>query len=115
MTLDRIAKRYDIDMQEWPLPSDEDVEVIVAERLTVLLETRLRERDRLEIERMQRFEPLVNDLIKSEEGRALLTMLLDDHYQQALYGPPPEPPSAPPAPGSQSERRSPRRRGRRRN
>ena len=114
MALDRVAKRYGIDMQEWPLPSDKDVEVIVAERLTALLEARLRERDRLEIERMQRFEPLVHDLSKSEEGRALLTMLLDDHYHQALYGRLPQPPSAQPAPGSQTQRQSPRRRGRRR-
>jgi ATP-dependent RNA helicase DeaD len=115
MALDRIAKRYGIDMQEWPLPSDEDVEVIVAERLTVFLEARLRERDRLEVERMQRFQPLVHDLMESEEGRALLTMLLDDHYQQALYGPLPQPPSGQPAPGSQGGRRSPRHGGRRRN
>jgi ATP-dependent RNA helicase DeaD len=113
MVLDRIAKRYGIEMQEWPLPRDEDVQTIVAERLTVLLETRLRERDRLAVERMQRFEPLVGDLIESDEGRALLTMLLDDHYQQALYGPLPQPYGAQPAPGSRSEHRSPRQRGRR--
>ena len=112
MALGRIAKRYGIEMQEWPLPSDEDVEAIVAERVTVLLEARLRERDRLQIERMQRFEPLVHDLIQSEEGRALLTMLLDDHYQKALHAPPPQPPSTQPTSGSQSERRSPRQKGR---
>ena len=114
MELSRIAKRYGIEMQEWPLPSDEDVEAIVAERVTVLLEARLRERDRLKIERMQRFEPLIHELIQSEEGRALLTMLLDDHYQQALHAPPPQPPTPQPTSGSQSERRSPRKRGRRR-
>ncbi len=113
LALDRIAKRFGIAMQEVPLPSDEDVAAIVAERLTVLLEARLRERDRLEIERMQRFEPLLHDLIESEEGRALLTMLLDDHYHQAQYGPLPQPPGAQPATGAQSERRSSRRRGRR--
>jgi len=114
MALTRIAKRYGIDMQEWPLPSDEDVEAIVAERLTVLLEAHLRDRDRLKIERMQRFEPLVHELIQSEEGRALLTMLLDDHYQQALHTPPPTPPSVQPVSGSQRERRSSGRKGRRR-
>jgi ATP-dependent RNA helicase DeaD len=113
MALDRIAKRYGIDLQEWPLPSDEDVEALVAERVTVLLEARLRERDLLKIERMQRFEPLAHDLIQSQEGRALLTMLLDDHYQQALHAPPPQPPSAPKS-SPKGERRPPRRRGRRR-
>ncbi len=114
MTLDRIAKRYAIEMQEWPLPSDEDVEAIVAERVTVMLEARLRDRDRLQIERMQRFEPLIHDLSQSEEGLALLTMLLDDHYQQTLHAPPPQPPSSQPASDSQREGRSRRRRGRRR-
>lgn len=114
MALDRIAKRYGIEMQEWPLPGDEDVEAIVAERLTALLEARLRERDRLKIERMRRFEPLVEELIQSDEGKALLTMLLDDQYQQALPAPPPEPSGAQRTSGSQGERRSSRRRGRRR-
>jgi len=113
MDLDRIAKRYTIDLQEWPLPSDEDVEAIVAERVTALLEARLRDRDRLKVERMQRFEPLIHDLIQSEEGLALLTMLVDDHYQATLHAPPPQPPSAPPAPERKPKRRSGRRRGRR--
>jgi ATP-dependent RNA helicase DeaD len=113
MALDRIAKRYGIEMQQWPLPSDEDVEIIVAERITVLLEARLRDRDRLKLERMQRFETLIHDLSQSEEGLALLTMLLDDHYQQTLHAPPPQPSGAQPTPDSQSKGRS-RRRGSRR-
>jgi ATP-dependent RNA helicase DeaD len=114
MTLDRIAKRYGIEMQEWPLPGDEDVEAIVSERVTVLLEARLRDRDRLKIERMQRFEPLIHDLSQSEEGLALLTMLLDDHYQQTLHAPPPQPPTAQPQSDSKGEGQSRRRGGRRR-
>jgi ATP-dependent RNA helicase DeaD len=114
MALDRIAKRYGIEMQQWSLPTDEDVETIVAERVTVLLEARLRDRDRLKIERMQRFEPLIHDLGQSEEGLALLTMLLDDYYQQTLHAPPPQPPSAQPTSGSRRKGRSRSRGGRRR-
>jgi ATP-dependent RNA helicase DeaD len=114
MDLQRIAKRYGIEMEEWPLPSDEDVEAIVAERVTVLLEARLRDRDRLKTERMQRFEPLIHELSQSEEGLALLTMLLDDYYQQTLHAPPPEPSAAKPKSGSQKRGRSRRRGGRRR-
>jgi ATP-dependent RNA helicase DeaD len=114
MSLERIAKRYGIEMQEWPLPTDEDVEAIVSQRVTGLLEAQLRDRDRLKIERMQRFEPLIHELIESEEGLALLTMLLDDYYQQSLHAPPPQPADEPPPPSpSQSKGRS-RRRGRRR-
>ncbi|MFC2031404.1 DEAD/DEAH box helicase [Chloroflexota bacterium] len=91
MTMNRIAKRYSIEMQEWPLPATEDVEAMVSERVTALLEARLRDRDRLKAERMKRFGPLIQDLTQSEEGMALLTMLLDDYYQQTLHAPPPQP------------------------
>jgi ATP-dependent RNA helicase DeaD len=111
MALERIAKRYSIEMDEWPLPSDEDVEAIVAERVTALLEARLRDRDRLKIERMKRFEPLIHDLSESEEGLALLTMLLDDYYQQTLHAPPPQPPTEQQAAKSKRRGKS-RRRGR---
>jgi len=114
MSLDRIAKRYGIAMQRWSLPSDEDVAEIVAERVTVLLEARLRDRDRLKSERMQRFEPLIHDLSQSEEGLALLTMLLDDYYQQTLHAPPPSLPEEQQVSKSQRQGKSKRRRGRRR-
>jgi ATP-dependent RNA helicase DeaD len=120
MTLDRIAKRYGIKMEEWPLPGAEDVEAIVSERVTVLLEARLRDRDRLKSERMERFEPLIHDLSQSEEGLALLTMLLDDYYQQTLHAPPPQPPSSgagsqqEPQAGAQKKGQSRKRGGRRR-
>jgi ATP-dependent RNA helicase DeaD len=117
MTLDRIAKRFGIDLQEWPLPSDEDVEAIVAQRVTVLLEARLRTRDRLRTERMQRFVSLVHSLSQSEEELPLLTMLLDDYYQQTLHAPLLQPPTVEPSrqvEGSGSKRSEPRQRGGRR-
>jgi ATP-dependent RNA helicase DeaD len=114
MTLGSIAKRYGIEMQEWTLPTDEDVQAIVSERVTVLLEARLRDRDRLQSERMQRFEPLIQDLQQTEEGLALLTMLVDDYYQQMLHAPPPQPPTSQPKSTSQSKRQPRRRGGRRR-
>jgi ATP-dependent RNA helicase DeaD len=114
MTLSRIAMRYSVEMQEWPLPAAEDVEAIVTERVTALLEARLRDRDRLKSERMQRFEPMIHDLSQSEEGLALLTMLLDDYYQQTLHAPPPQPPAAQPPSGSKTQGQSRRQRGRRR-
>jgi ATP-dependent RNA helicase DeaD len=110
MELDRIAKRYGIEMEEWTLPTDEDVAAIVSERVTALLEARLRDRDRLKIERMQRFEPLIHELSQSEEGLALLTMLVDDHYQQMLHALPPGSPAAQPERRPKGKGR-PRRRG----
>ena len=91
-TLSRIVKRYSIDMQEWPLPTDEDVEAVVTERLTALLEARLRDRDVLKTERSQRFVALGRELAENEDEAAIIAMLLDDYYQQVLHAPvlPPE-------------------------
>jgi ATP-dependent RNA helicase DeaD len=112
MELERIAKRYGIDMVERSMPSTEDVENIVAQRVTAMLEARLRDRDRLKLERMQRFLPLVKELGESEEGLALLTMLIDDHYQQTLHGLPAQEAVKPQSKGRTQPKS--RRRGRRR-
>lgn len=87
MTLNRIIKAFGVDIQERPLPTDADVEAVVTERLTALLEARLRERDKLATERSQRFVPLARSLAENEDESALITMLLDDYYQQALHAP----------------------------
>jgi len=90
--LQSIARYYNINMQERPLPGDEELEKVVAERVTALLEARLRARDNLQIERMRRFAPLAKSLAQTDDQLALITMLLDDYYQQSLHAPP-----APPA------------------
>jgi ATP-dependent RNA helicase DeaD len=89
-----IGKRFDIDIQERPLPTDEDVAALVSQRVIALLEARLRERDKLQVERMQRFVPLAQSLGQEEPESGLVTMLLDDYYQQTLHSKPPEPPAA---------------------
>jgi len=83
-----IASRFEINMQERLLPSDEDVETIVAQRVTALLEARLRARDTLQLERMQRFVPLAQSLANNNETPAVIAMLLDDYYQATLHAPP---------------------------
>jgi ATP-dependent RNA helicase DeaD len=86
----RIGKRFGIDLQERTLPGDDEVARVVSERVITLLEARLRSRDRLQVERMQRFLPLVRSLGESEDENGLLAMLLDDYYQEtfhALVGP----------------------------
>jgi ATP-dependent RNA helicase DeaD len=110
MDLDRIAKHFDIQMQERPLPTPADVEAVVAERVTVLLEARLRQRDKLLIERSQRFVPLGRSLAENEDESAIIAMLLDDYYQQTLHAPLPQPANSP-SPMRQG-RKGPSRRGR---
>ena len=79
-------------LQELPLPSDEDVEKVVSERIITLLEARLRTRDRLQTERMQRFLSLAQHLGETEAESNLMAMLLDDFYQETFHSPvvPPE-------------------------
>jgi ATP-dependent RNA helicase DeaD len=90
--LNRIAAHYKIEFEKRPLPLDEDVQTLVAQRLVGQLEARLRARDRLQIDRMQRFIPLANQLAGDEDGLALLTMLLDDSYHDWMHQPPELPP-----------------------
>jgi ATP-dependent RNA helicase DeaD len=81
----RIGKRFAINLEERPLPSDEDVERVVSERVIALLEARLRNRDRLQAERMERFLPLAGSLSEGKEEASLLAMLLDDFYQETFH------------------------------
>ncbi len=92
LELIRIARRFNIDMQERPIPTDSDVEQTVSERVTALLEARLRSRDKLQIERSQRFTKLGRSLAESEDESAIIAMLLDDYYQQTLHAALPAPP-----------------------
>lgn len=113
LELIRIAKRFTIDIQERPTPTDADVEQIVTERLTALLEARLRTRDKLQTERSRRFIPLGRSLSESEDESAIVAMLLDDYYQQTLHAPVPAPVTEPAPPSAHSPSQSkPRPRGR---
>jgi ATP-dependent RNA helicase DeaD len=85
----RIGRRYEIEMEERPLPTDEDVTSLVSQRVMALLEARLRDRNKLQSERSQRFAPLGRALSETEDELAIITMLLDDYYQQMLHAPPP--------------------------
>ena len=85
--LERIAREFNIPFEERTIPTDADVEAVVAERTTALLEARLRLRDKLQTERSHRFEPLARSLTENEDELSIITMLLDDYYQQTLHAP----------------------------
>lgn len=92
LRLKAVARRYDIEVEKRPLPSDDDIAAIVAERVTAVLEAKLRKLDRLVVERMRRMDPLVRHLAEDEDERRILTMLLDEHYQGLLHAVPDLPP-----------------------
>ena len=91
LNLDQIAKRFGVAFEVRELPTDDDVAAVVAERLTALLEARFRERDRLRVERSQRFVPLARQLAENDDESRIIGMLLDDYYQETLHAAPAEP------------------------
>lgn len=109
--LNRIGRAYEIDFEERPVPTDEDVQEIVAERAISLLEAKLRKRDRIETERRQRYVALARELAQDEDGSQTLAMLLDDFYEAAVH---PKTAHTPAPTKSKSDRRSGKSRGRRR-
>lgn len=116
-----IASQFSVPIQERSLPEDADVQEIMGERAIALLEARMRTKDLLQKERMQRFAPLAQALGEDPEVRSLMAMLLDEFYQ-ASVSKAPETPKGEAAQKSantsrqrpkNSQQRRPRRRGNR--
>jgi ATP-dependent RNA helicase DeaD len=105
--LDKIGREFKIEFEERPIPSDEDVAAVVSERMTALLEARLRARDKLETERSHRFAPLARSLAENEDESPILTMLLDDYYQQTLHAPVVQPTGQPAPSASKPQKADP--------
>lgn len=95
-----IARAYNLPMEERPLPTDEEVEALVAQRVTALLESEFRALDNIRKERLKRFLPLARSLEQEADETDLVAMLLDNYYQRSLHGPetPPLGAARPPAP-----------------
>ncbi len=84
VALKAIARYYALDMENRPLPTEEETTERVQSRATVTLASTLRSKSPQERERMARFVPLVTSL--AEEEPELLAMLVDDLYQRKVYG-----------------------------
>ena len=80
-----VAAHYEIEFEERDVPTEEEVAKVVAERAMVFLEAKLRERDKLQADRSQRFKMLAQKLSEGEDELPIITMLLDDYYQQAQH------------------------------
>lgn len=113
LKLKAVARQYKIDIEMRPAPTDDDVEAIVAERVTAMLEGELRGLDKLVAERMQRMLPLARRLGEDDEERAVIAMLLDQYYQSSQHAKP-ELPMIRPAEVEGESADHPRRRRRRR-
>ena len=84
----RITRKFGIDIDEWSIPSQEEVENRSAERVTVQLEDAYRTKTNLDKERLQKFIPLVEQLASEEPE--LLALLVDEKYHQQNKIVPPE-------------------------
>ncbi len=106
LQLTHIARLYDIELEEYPAPTRDQLREVVSQRVVALLEARLRERGPLRKERMQRFMPLAKSLGENADEAALLAMMLDDFYQESLHAAPVAPGETPePAKQAEPERR----------
>ena len=85
LELNRIARQYGIALTERQTPDDMLLASVVGERVTAILEARLRAYSGLARERSRRFIPLVRRLCAEEEPMELLAMVLDGIYQENLH------------------------------
>jgi ATP-dependent RNA helicase DeaD len=83
--LKKIGRKFGIDFVELPIPTQEEVEQRIAERVMVILEDRFRRKSSRALrDRIARFEPLVRAMAEGEQG-SLLAMLLDDIYHNEFH------------------------------
>ena len=82
-TLRQIARKYDIPLEERDMPTEAEIASRVGQRLTNILEDRMRNRSRLERERQARFASVARQLVEEGEPE-ILGMLLDEAYQASL-------------------------------
>jgi len=87
--IESISRRYGFEIAEHELPTEEEVATRIAERMTVVLEERMRQKSNLERERLERFVPVVREL--SREEPELLAMLIDEIYHKRMHRPPEQP------------------------
>ena len=82
-TLREIARKYDIPLEEREMPTEAEMASRVGQRLTNLLEDRMRDRSNMERERQARFVEVARQLVEEGEPE-VLAMLMDEAYQQSL-------------------------------
>ncbi len=86
LQMKRIAKKFKFQLDAEDVPDAESTSNLVAQRMVVHLEAKLREKDKLQRERMERFVPLAKELMENEEFD-LMAMMLDELYQDLLHKP----------------------------
>ena len=81
--LKQTAKRYEIAITKRALPTDEEMQLILIERITAALETKMRELDSIQSEQMRPFITIAKQL--TEQQPECIAMLLDECYQRSIH------------------------------
>ncbi len=84
LKLQAIGKKFSLPFEKSELPSKDEIEDLIAQRVIASLETASRQKGFLQKERIQSFARLAENLNESEEQRLLLAMLLDSYYTNML-------------------------------
>lgn len=80
----KLMTRFEIPVQELPLPEEEDVVGVIEQRLTALLEAKHRGLSHIQRERVARFLSPAGKIAADSEAHILIALLLDELYQQDL-------------------------------
>jgi len=81
-----IATQFNIKVNECVMPDDHKLAEIVSDRVLNMLEAKVRELDRVQTERIQRYLTLAQNITaaESEEYLNLIAMLLDNFYHEQI-------------------------------
>jgi len=85
--LKKRARHHGLNLVKMELPTDEELENRVTQRMLVMLEEKHRNLPNLEKERLARFVPISKKFTESGEYDEIMAMLFDQFYQDSIHKP----------------------------
>lgn len=82
--LKKFANRSGINLEERQVPSEEQVQSRLCEKLSARLESELRDFTTAQKERSKRYRGVLNDINASENAEEIMLMLLDNYHQNLI-------------------------------
>ncbi|MDB9743899.1 DEAD/DEAH box helicase [Fibrobacterales bacterium] len=82
ITIKKTAEKFDLHFIKAPMPTDEEVEKKICDRLLVHLEHKYKDLTPVVKRRVSRFNFLADFLHQTESQKELLAMILEDYYRQ---------------------------------
>lgn len=82
--LKKFANRTGINLEERKVPSEEQVQNRLCEKLSARLESELRDFTTAQKERSKRYRGVLNDINASENAEEIMLMLLDNYHQTLI-------------------------------